>query len=116
MSMEQALAIWSELERAYYDNNSYGGDTAELYLYRFMPYCPSIAHNTANVTERSGIVGDMAREAYDKANEALHDILVHFATIREANILVEDQELGPWLKKARYQHRVHVKVTPRRGR
>lgn len=115
--MEQALGIWSELESAYYGKNGFGGDVAELYLYRFMSYCPSVAHTPGSprdLIEETGIIADMAREAYDKANEALHDILLHFAETRTAKILVDDQELGPWLKKARLQHRVHVKVIPHR--
>ena len=40
LSMVQALEIWSDLESAYYGENSFGGDTAELYAYRFLPFSP----------------------------------------------------------------------------
>jgi hypothetical protein len=110
ISIEQALSVWSDLERAYHGTNSYGGDEAEIYLYRFLPHLPSVKQN---LIEESGILGDMTREAYDKANRALYSILDHFSKTREADILVNEQSLGPWLIDARYTHRVHIKVTPR---
>ena len=41
LSMSQALGLWSDLEQAYHGTNSYGGDEAELYLYRLMPNTPT---------------------------------------------------------------------------
>lgn len=40
--MTQALSIWSELEQAYYGDNAYGGDTAEIYAYRLQPADPKM--------------------------------------------------------------------------
>lgn len=115
LSVVQALSVWSELERAYYGDNNWGGDTAELYIYRFMPFEPTVARAKPDVTEQSGFIGDMAREAFDRANESLHNLLLHFSKVREADIEINGKELGEWLKTARFQHRVHVKVTARRA-
>jgi hypothetical protein len=43
----------------------------------------------------------------------MHDLFVLFAEKRDAKIEIEGKELGEWLKKARFVHRVHVKVTPK---
>jgi hypothetical protein len=111
LSVVQALDLWSDLERAYHSTNSYGGDEAELYLYRLMPYTPTV--NKIELIDKPGIFGDIVREAYDAANQALYNLLNHFSKKREAVITVEGQPLGPWLITARYVHRVHVKVTPK---
>lgn len=113
LSMIQALDLWSELEAAFYRKNGFGGDTAEIYMYRLMGYAPAVAHNPPDIVERAGIVGDSAREAYDTANRSLHNLLVHFADKHEVRIEVDGKELGPWLKTARLVHRVHVKVVRR---
>jgi hypothetical protein len=36
LSIQQELLVWSELTAAYYGENKYGGDTAEIYAYRLM--------------------------------------------------------------------------------
>ncbi len=112
LSMMQALSIWSDLEAAYYGKNGFGGDIAEIYIYRAMPYEPSVARiehaSTVDIT-----VGVAAGSAYDRANESLHALFAHFGKTHEARIEVEGRELGEWLKTARYLHRIHVKVVPR---
>lgn len=109
LSMMQALSLWSQLERAYYGKNSFGGDTAEVYMYQCMAHEPAVARSNATV-DSEGLFGDLVREAYDKANESLHNILQHFAKARNAQIEVDGKELGAWLKTARFTHRVHVRV------
>lgn len=111
LSMDQALSLWSELEQAYFGKNGYGGDTAELYLYRFMGACPVATMHPEKMAD-SGPVGDTVREDYDTANAAMHDLLKLFAERRDAQIEVEGSELGAWLRTARYTHRVHVRVIP----
>lgn len=112
ISMMQALTLWSELERAYHGTNVFGSDTAEVYLYTIMSNPPRIEHlNSPNT-----IMGEIALEEVATANEVLYDFLCLFAKNREAKILVEGEELGPWLKDARFSHRVHVQVIPSRDR
>lgn len=111
LSMEQALGLWSDLEQAYYKTNGYGGDTAEIYLYRLVNGSPS--GSKVELIEEPGVIGDCVRETYDKANQALYNLLLYFSEQRGAYIEIDGKALGTWLKEARFCHRVHVKVTPR---
>lgn len=120
ISMTQALDVWSDLMAALYGENKYGGDIAEIYLYRLMTFSPTLASSfEQGVIERDmnngGIRGEWLCEIVDNANTALHDLLVHFAKQHEAAIEVSGRELGEWLKTARFTHRVHVKVTSLRS-
>lgn len=109
ITMEQALGVWSDLEQAYYEDSSYNGRTAEIYVHLFLSGAPRPVERL----EDPGMFGDMVREAYDNANVAMHDLFLLFVQRRNAQIEVEGRELGEWLKKARFCHRVHVKVTPK---
>lgn len=113
LSMEQALSLWTDLEQAYHKTNHYGGDTAEIYISRLMPYSSLVAKGLACNSDPGELVTEETRAALDKANKALYALLEHFATTRGAIILVENRILGPWLCTARYGHRVHVKVSPK---
>ncbi len=117
MSVNQILNIWSKLDDAYYNENSFGGDTAELYVYMFMPYEPSVARIKDDRDFESGsMTAGWAKEAYLRASESMFELFSKFAKDREANITVDEKELGPWLKTSFNAYRVHVKVTPRKGR
>ena len=109
ITMDQALSVWSDLEQAYYDDSSYDGHTAEIYVYRFMSGAP----RPVDQLNSPGMFGDMTREVYDIANVAMHDLFSLFCQRRRAQIEVDGVELGEWLKTARFCHRVHVKVTPK---
>lgn len=113
LSMVQALSLWSELEAAFFEENRFGGDTAEIYIYRAMAHSPSISRVDVDraMSDTSSLIGENIREVYDAANVALHDLFVHFAKTRSARIEIEGKELGEWLKTARFTHRIHVKVT-----
>lgn len=110
LSMVQALGIWSDLEAAYYGKNSFGGDTAEIYMYRLMSSNPR-AEAARQQKNPTGIVLEGLQEQIQDANKALHSILKHFAKERNVGIMVNGKELGEWLRKADFDHRVHVKVT-----
>lgn len=119
LSIVQALSLWSDLEAALYGKNGYGGDTAEIYIYRLLPYVAGERHSTVSLEEliRSGtIIGNGVRDDYANANASLHNLLVHFAATHDVRIEVDGKELGPWLKTALYTHRVHVKVIDLRAR
>lgn len=120
LSMAQALSLWSELEDARRDENGFGGDVAELYVYRFMAHEPSVARGKPEeMAIEDSLTGEMMREAYDRANESMHNLFQHFAKERNCRIEIEVheggewvyRELGKWVKTARFSHRVHVKVT-----
>lgn len=108
MSMAQALGVWSDLCDAYH-GKGWGGEVAEIYMYRLMPDCP-----TVNLSRRplTGMAADEERRRVKAANEALHSLLAHFAEERCCKVYVEGQPLGAWVATAGFDHRVHVKVTP----
>lgn len=119
LSMTQALGLWSDLEAAYQGKHGFGGDVAEIYIYRAMPYEPSVA-----VMHAGDELNGTATKAYDRANTSLYNLLTFFAERQEASIEIAAEmddgrpwrKLGDWLALARYTYRIHVRVTPREGR
>lgn len=111
ISMAQALGIWSDLCAAYH-GKGWGGDTAEVYLYRLMPNDPSA--NLARAQGPKGGMSDAALHAQVRhANESLYELLDYFAEERNCRIEINGRDLGRWLMQAAFDHRVHVKVTPK---
>lgn len=111
LSMAQALGIWSDLCDAYH-GKGWGGDTAEVYMYRLMADNPSAAMAKYQ-RSAARIATAAAAEQVRHANEALYDLLVHFAEERDCHVEVNGRPLGSWLTSATFDHRVHVKVTPK---
>lgn len=120
LSMIQALDVWQSLEDAYRRDASHG-DTAEIYLYRLMPYSPTVAANIGRETD-SYMAKNAVAEAIQQANESLLSLLVHFAQKRDAIIEVDRVEhgklvfveIGDWLKSCGNGHRCNVRVRSRR--
>jgi hypothetical protein len=104
VSHAQALHVWSELEDARNGVNGFGGNTAEIYVYRVMHRNPGMDGQI----RQSGTEYD---DAHDAANVALYELFTLYAARRGVRIHVYGRKLGPWLKKARFTHRVHVCVT-----
>lgn len=52
VSMIQALSVWSELEQAYYGDNGFGGDTAEIYAYRLARQTPHVTSEQSTSLKR----------------------------------------------------------------
>ena len=42
LSPQRLVDVWHELELAFYKENSYGGDTAEIYVYRLCDSRPGL--------------------------------------------------------------------------
>ena len=103
MTTDRALEVWSLLESAYYNDNSYGGNEAEIYIYMFMAHCPV-------VISRNSLACQMRLDAYESANIAMYELFNKFSKHRGVKLTVEDKPLGKWIKTAGFQHRVHVKV------
>jgi hypothetical protein len=95
ISPDNLMYLWSELHDAYYDNNDYGSDEAELYACHF-------GHQTGNMSEESGL----------EAANALNSLLQKFKQYKRCKIYVEEKLLGngKWLIKQPFLHRVHVKI------
>jgi hypothetical protein len=117
ISMTQALSLWTDLEKAYHGTNSFGGDTAEIYIYRLMPRSP-LAESALNKGKEIlgfGMAEQEAKEVIRRANTSLFNLLAYFQEVHSdsrtfVKITLGDQELGPWLKEAGLQHRVHVQI------
>lgn len=108
ISTTQAISLWSELEQAYYDDNKYGGHTAEIYIYRLMPHTPTWGRTGAILADQ------WHKEIAEKANGALLELLLHFATKRNCTVLVDGgREPGKWMVESDNRHRWHITVQPR---
>lgn len=109
----ELLSLWSELDEALAGKNGFGGDTAELYAYRFGRENPRV----------SGVLRDLAHDVAVhehgiEAAEKLFDLLKLFESLREARCFVGATHVGPgrrvgdWLAKEPFVHRAHVRVKP----
>ena len=99
--MNQALGIWSELWMAYYCHNGYGGNTAEIYAYRLMPYEPKLNQGLPS-NENSTI-----------AKEVLYNLMCKFKNETGCDIKVDNYfSITDWFENSGFfNHRVHVTIT-----
>jgi hypothetical protein len=121
LSTVQALSIWTDLEQALRGEHAFGGDVAEIYIYRLLP---------AEAFRPGGMRVDVVSDklVLDAANESFHDLLLHFQTTRHASIDIQVwdgpvrrasngrfKELGAWLRSHGERHRFHVRVRGKQG-
>ena len=110
--LNQLLTLWGELVEAMHGVNHYGGDTAELYAYRFGIDLPA--------TQLGGEIGDEAVADRDHQRaESLYALLKLFEESYEVRVEVLTyrdcgRRIGPWLARDRFVHRAHVRVRERR--
>jgi hypothetical protein len=110
LSAMQLLSIWTDLEEARAGTNGFGGDVAEIYLYRAVPDEPSAEAILAFSPERAAV-------AYRHASESLLRLFQTFEKLRHVSIGVEDDKprsfrpIGPWFVERDFRHRVHVHVS-----
>jgi hypothetical protein len=107
--MNQALSIWSELWQAYYGKNGYGGDTAEIYAYRVMPYEPVVAGANMKDFRETETFKRSSRAAYAKATNSLVNLLIKFESA-DCHLEVNGKSIREWAEKEYFDHRCHVKV------
>lgn len=102
----QAVMLWDQLTRAYHGVNSFGGHTAEIYIFTCMEHSPSfqIAPN-----------GDMAKESRTRSCHAIHELCMLFQEYYECTITVEGGDMDQLLEGT-FDHRIHVTVKPNRER
>jgi len=117
ISIRQAIDLWVALEACRAGTNSHGGDTAEIYAYRLMPYSPSYTGRADSAI----FAEDHAKMEVD-AGRALRELLVLFVkTYRHEGLVVEMGVTGQgkgiplddWNPRGdvRFVHRIHVRVT-----
>ena len=98
LSLMQALSLWSELEQAYYGDNGFGGNTAEIYAYTLLQSIPSQHLNEGNETD-----------AGQQAATSLLQVLELFSKLRKCEITIEGCPYHDFLSKPLI-HRCHVRV------
>lgn len=107
ISTAQALTIYDELLKASYGDNSYGGDTAEIYLYTMIPHRPSYPSDK-DVYLRKVIVDclDEFKVICDQflENNPNHEIVIYGIELNEFIELCHDPNND-------IPHRLHVKIT-----
>lgn len=110
-TIKQAVGIWDELLSSYYDNNGYGGQTAEIYSYRLEEYSPGV-HKARDIVPDM-FKSDEKRIAVDAAM-ALLGIIKLFLETHECKITIEGLTVAQWKKEISKGtglfHRYHVKV------
>lgn len=105
--MGELLLLWGELVECRYGDNKFGGDTAELYAYRFGRHEPRLQHVTS--------LDDpwMVETGLERAG-ALHALLDRFQAAYEVDIEVDGRPFGDWVRQTPFVHRAHVRVRPKR--
>jgi hypothetical protein len=125
LSIVQALDLWSELEDARNGKAGYGGDVAEVYVYRFAPWSPSTIAFLSGPSSPVGFLSTEARDVLLDANESFRNLCLHYA--KERNAIVEIQgfrrteesdgfvpidEVVRFPHMMQEGHRHHVRVRP----
>lgn len=100
ISPVQVMDLWEELMSCLYADNKFGGDVAEIYLYRLASFSPAAVQ-----------IDDAKRDTYLHANRALVELCALFATRQEAVVeLADGQPLAVLLGSDPNMHRVHIRV------
>ncbi len=94
-SIDQALYIWSCLERAINKGALYGDDIVEVYVQHLLPkdYDTSVG-----------------KTLWKQAGKNLYNILISFCKENNAEAFVNGKELGNWLETYDLVHKCDVKV------
>lgn len=110
LSTENALGIWSELERCLQGNNGYGGNTAEIYAYILIP-----GFTNAWTNPESVIFGEDYKKLTYTAGRNLLQLCKKFSIDNEVKVLIESS--NSWKdvweideSKFLIVHREHVMV------
>lgn len=107
VSPEQVMGLWEDLMDASNGCNGYGGDTAEIYLYRFMGHNPIVMHDRM----QGGLLTEMAADAYRAAAATLHALCRTFEERRDVQVSLLGGELDDLLGPQVFDHRVHLVVS-----
>lgn len=101
----ELLDLWAELIDAEHGTNGFGGDTCELYAYRFGALGPRWYMLDQAKPDHAWVIEDEI-----ESGARLHALLAWFAERRDVDIEVNGVALGDWLKTTRFDHRAHVRV------
>lgn len=107
VSTIQLIDLWVQLEDAYNNENSYGGNVAEIYAFTLQPRTPGYTPNKHNSL---GLMDKISAEIELNSSKSLYNILTLFKSKRECTITVDNRELDEWLLKEEFIHRVEVEI------
>ena len=104
--------LWGELVEAYHGKNGFGGDTAELYSYRFQRMNPRLH---ASVMEEGSAKDEAEWKHYFEAGRALLSLVQQFCMDSQCSATIDGIEAEKWAEKIacddhRFNHRAHVKI------
>ena len=99
------MELWGELIECLHGVNGYGGDTAEIYAYRFQMYSP-VAHNKINTVAGPARLKEIAIES----GELLAQLCGMFVVRHECAVLINGTPLDDWPFVYEFDHRVHVTI------
>lgn len=106
LSPLQAIDLFEEMMRCLYGDNKFGGDVAEIYIFRLMPHSPCANLNQDGTMSESGL------DAYRDACRRLHALCTLFAERNDAFVSFEDgTSIDALLDQEPHTHRVHLRVT-----
>ncbi len=133
ISVPQALDVYDDLVKAYFGENGFGGNVAEIYCYRLLPRNPSAEAAWQNGVQhdrrpdKTSLLYKAMMEQAHMAADNLFVLITHFRQkYPDAKIHFEDCIQDPqadegvgkivWRSPVPYlrggiQHRVHVRVT-----
>lgn len=100
ISIEQAVKIWHQLEDALHGVSNYGGDTAEIYLYRFMPYSPVYAAKASSFEPQN-------RKLEEQAAKSCLELFKLFEEVCNCQLFVDGFPLSSHIVPF---HRIAVRV------
>lgn len=104
--------LWGELVEAYHGKNGFGGDTAELYSYRFQRMNPQLHAAKIDDEDRRD---EIEWEHYFAAGRALLSLLQQFCMDHQCSTTIDGIEAEEWAESIacdnhRFDHRAHVKI------
>ena len=104
MTIGQAVSVYGDLVAAYYGDDSFGSDTAEIYAYRMQTHRPSLmfSHDTEMFRQAD-------KEAALQAGENLLWIIREFKKNFNARVELQGMTFST-LRSEGLWHRVQVKV------
>lgn len=102
--------LWGELIEAEHGLHMFGGDTAEIYAYRFGQQSPVAEHGAS-----SGLLESLRTMRAARAGRALVELCELFADWRECILRIDGLRVEDWRDQfvCGFDHRVQVQVSRR---
>lgn len=106
------MELWEQLLDAEHGRNGYGGDTAEIYVTRFMMHSSTVTLDRM----RGGDLSEGGREDYHEACRTLHALCRVFEERRKVVVEMIEGPLDDLVGDRVFDHRVHLRVKRSPGR